>query len=104
MDEDWHAICQAIHKVVGRADWENSHYKFVDMNKEINVRNPGGSNRAKMFGRCTKPRWDVGTTTTRPMGQQEWCVKQLQKALTGALWRVEEWEEADSSTAGGSRT
>ena len=28
------------------AEWEKLHRKFEEMNREINVRNPGGSNRA----------------------------------------------------------
>ena len=44
--EDWHAICQAIYTGVEGAEWENLYYKFVEMNKEVNVRHPSGSSRA----------------------------------------------------------
>ena len=30
-----------------REEWENLYYKFVEMNKEVNVRNPSGSSRGK---------------------------------------------------------
>ena len=33
-DEDWHAICQAICRGIEGAEWENLHYKFVEMNNE----------------------------------------------------------------------
>ena len=35
---DWHAVV---------AEWENLNYLFVEMNKEVNVRNPSGISRAK---------------------------------------------------------
>ena len=31
------------------ADWENVYYTFVEMNKDVDVRNPSGSGRAKML-------------------------------------------------------
>ena len=31
------------------AEWENLHYKFVEMNKEVNVRCLGGSSRTNML-------------------------------------------------------
>ena len=40
MDEDWHAICQAIYKGVERAEREKLHCKFEDRNKAINVLPP----------------------------------------------------------------
>ena len=36
------ARSQAIDKGVDGADWEKLHYKFVEMNKEVNVRNSMG--------------------------------------------------------------
>ena len=33
--EDWRAICQAIHRGVEGAEWENLYHKFVEMNKEV---------------------------------------------------------------------
>ena len=38
VDEDWHAVRQAICKGVEGADWEKLYYKFVDMNKAVSVR------------------------------------------------------------------
>ena len=34
MDEDWHAICQVIHKSVEGAEWENTHYKCVERTRK----------------------------------------------------------------------
>ena len=45
VDEDWRAICQGIYKGVEGAEWKNLYYKFVEMNKDANVRRPSGSSR-----------------------------------------------------------
>ena len=47
VDEDWHAICQTIHKGVEGAEWEILYFKLVEMNQEVNVRHPMGSSRAE---------------------------------------------------------
>ena len=49
VDEDWLAICQAIFRCVEGAEWKNQYYKFVEMNKEVNVSRPSGSSRAKTW-------------------------------------------------------
>ena len=49
VNEDWHAMRQAIYGGAEGAEWENLYCKFVEMNKEINIRSPGGSSRAKML-------------------------------------------------------
>ena len=54
VDEDWHAVCQAIYKGVEGAAWEKLCCKFVEMNKEVNVRSPGGSRGAKINWRTPK--------------------------------------------------
>ena len=59
VDEDWHAVCQAIYKGVEGAAWEKLCCKFVEMNTEVNVRSPGGSSRAKML-RTTMDATDRG--------------------------------------------
>ena len=51
VDEDWHAVCQAIYKGVEGAEWENFYCKFVEMNKEDNVRHPSGSSKPRRCGR-----------------------------------------------------
>ena len=56
MDEDWHAICQANYKGVEGADWEQLCFKFVEMNKEMNIRSPGGSSKAKMLWTLSEAR------------------------------------------------
>ena len=47
VDEDWHAVCQAIHKGVEGAEWESLYDKFVEMNKRVNARHLSGSGRAR---------------------------------------------------------
>ena len=39
VDKEWRAICQAIYQGVEGAELENLHYNFVELNKEVNVRN-----------------------------------------------------------------
>ena len=31
VDEEWHAICQAIYNGVERPEWQNTYYKNVEM-------------------------------------------------------------------------
>ena len=59
--EDWHASCQAIYKGVEGAAQENLYCKFVEMNKEVNVRNPRGGSRAKTFEKVSAAN-DTGDT------------------------------------------
>ena len=47
MDEDWHAVCQAIYKGVQGSEWENFNHEFVEMNKGVNVRHPSGNSKDK---------------------------------------------------------
>ena len=47
MDEDWHASYQATHKGVEGEEWEDLYNKSVEMNKEVNVRNPGKKQEGK---------------------------------------------------------
>ena len=49
VDGDWHAVCQAVLMGVEGAEWEMLYRKFEEKNTEINVLNPGGSNRAWML-------------------------------------------------------
>ena len=49
VDGGWHPVCQAILMGVEGAEWEMLYRKFQEKNIEINVRNPGGSNRAWML-------------------------------------------------------
>ena len=49
VDDDWHAICVVVYKGVEGAEWESLYCKFVEMNKEVNVRKPGESSRAEFF-------------------------------------------------------
>ena len=48
-------------------EWENLYFKFAEMNKEVNVRNPSGSSRAKKLGkvRDAKERCDAYEDHTR---------------------------------------
>ena len=43
MDEDWHAICQAIYK----PEWENMYCKFVELHRAVNLEKLGVSKKAR---------------------------------------------------------
>ena len=78
------------------------------MNTEINVRSPDGSNRAKMLWTMCDAQ-ERGEDHCDPASEQKIIHRNV---VWQELWtqhlvakrRVEEWEEAHSSTAGGSRT
>ena len=112
VDEDWHAVCQAIHQGVGGAQWENLYCRFVEMNKEVNVRHPSGSNKAKTpwKRRDAKDRGDTHYDRSfatkidrREEVRQELRSAHLQSTVFALLRRVEVWTDAGSSTARGSR-
>ena len=52
VNEEWHAICQAINRGVEGAERE----KFIEMNQEVNVRHPGGRTMAKVLGKMRNAR------------------------------------------------
>ena len=45
VDEDWHAVCQAIHKDV-EEQREVVYHKYVEMHKAINLKKSSGSKKA----------------------------------------------------------
>ena len=47
VDEDWHAISQAIFKGVEGGEWERWCYKYVELHKEVNIKKLGNSHRAR---------------------------------------------------------
>ena len=61
VDEDWLAVCAAIHTGV-----ESLYYKFVDMNKAVNVRSPGGRRKTKMHRKIGTPKKEVTRIVTNP--------------------------------------
>ena len=111
VDEEWHAVCQAIYKRVEGAEWENLRYKFVEINMEFNVRHQSGSSRAKTLRkvRDAKERGDEHYDQTsehnivnRDRFGRNFGKKHLQNpalALAEALRRVDLWDD----TSGGSR-
>ena len=58
IDEEY-AVCPAMHMGVEQAVWADLYYEFVDMNKEINARSPGGNRRAKMLWTLCEAKRDV---------------------------------------------
>ena len=108
----WRATCPAIKKGVEGADWENLHYRFVEVNKEVNVRHPSGSSRAKTLFKVSDAtdrddkHYDRSyVTKIERKVRQELRSAHLMSpifALSEALREVDTWADADSS-AGGSR-
>ena len=47
VDDDWHAIFQAIYKDVEAQDWEVVFLKYVEMHEAINLKKSGGNKKAK---------------------------------------------------------
>ena len=68
MDEDWHAVYQAIYRgVEGAVVGELVHCNCLEKNKVVNVRSPGGSNMAKLHWKmegCQKV--EATRVTTKP--------------------------------------
>ena len=46
VDEDWHAVCQAIYKGIKGKAWENL-YKCVEIGRAANIRQPSTSRKDK---------------------------------------------------------
>ena len=93
-------MCPAIYKTVAEgAEWENLYYKFWEMNKVVNVRNPSGSSRA--------PKTEV-TRIVTDLTQQKLSVgKRFAKSCEMRTSRVRllrcrrrcgKWNDADPST------
>ena len=53
-----------------RRAWENFHCKFVEMNKEVNVRHPSGSSRARTLWKIRDAK-DRGDECHDQTGEQE---------------------------------
>ena len=116
VDEDSHTVCQAIYKGVEGAAWETLCCKFVDINKAVNVRHPSGNSRVKTLwtARDAKERGDAYCDQTSDQSivnrdavrQELWNERPKHPALAldEALRRVAVWDDAGSSTSGGSRS
>ena len=109
VDEDWHVICQAIYRGVRGAD--GLYHKFVEKDKEINVRNPSGSSRETTLWELTEAN-DRGDTHydqsyAAEIERREEVREELWNAHLARLLlcrrRCGKWsrgKNADSSTAG----
>ena len=105
MDEEWHAVCQAICRGVEGAKWEKLYYKFVDMNKTVHVRHRSGNSRANLLWNARDAaETEVTHTTIRTIKlkivnqsavRHELWVQHLQNptlALDEAFRRVAVWD------------
>ena len=91
VDEAWHTICQAICNGVEEAQRDNLYYKVVEMSKEVNVRHPRGSHRARTLRKIRDARdgatrimraWRGGSPRTSE------CTFQRPTFAQSELWRV----------------
>ena len=51
VDEDWHALCQAVYVGVDQAEWLEFHGTSLDTNRKLRVRYPCSSSKAKTLWR-----------------------------------------------------
>ena len=54
MDEDWHAICQAVYKGVEGLDCEVMYYQYMELHQADKRKNPMKTIRPKYFGHGKK--------------------------------------------------
>ena len=47
VDEDWHAVCQAMYSDVEGAEWEKLCCKCVEPGRAVHIRHPSTSHKAK---------------------------------------------------------
>ena len=47
VDEDWHAVCQAIFNGIDGEEWERMHCKYIEIHKSVNIRHRSTSRKAK---------------------------------------------------------
>ena len=47
MDEDWHAIYQAIFRGIEGEEWERFCYNYVELHKAVNIMKPSNNHKAK---------------------------------------------------------
>ena len=63
------AVCQAITKDVEGTEWEKLYFKFVELNKAVNVRHPSENSRTKTFWKV-KETEGRRKTTIRPASRR----------------------------------
>ena len=47
VNEDWHAVFQAIYKGVNGLEWETMYYKYEKLHEAVNLKKPGDNKEAK---------------------------------------------------------
>ena len=47
MDEDWHAVCQAIYKCLEGAELDTMYRKYVELHKAVRCKKSGDNEKAK---------------------------------------------------------
>ena len=45
--EDWHAVWEATHKGIAGEEWKKLYFKYVEIGKAVNLRQPSTSRKAK---------------------------------------------------------
>ena len=70
VDEDWHAICQAIYKGVVGPEWENMYNKNVEMHTAVNLKKPGTNKNAKMLW-ALKDAYEKGENNCDPSSERQ---------------------------------
>ena len=66
VDEDWHAVCQAITKDVEGTEWEKLYHKLVELKKAVDVRHPSGNGRTKTLWKSRRLKRMETNSTIKP--------------------------------------
>ena len=87
----WAKIGTQFVKSSFKAQWDNL-YKFVEMNKRVDVRNPCGSSTAKTLWKMRDAKDSGSRIMTKPT-RRKLNVGSPTFALSEALRRMETWED-----------
>ena len=108
MDEDWHAICQAMYKGVEGEEWERMYHNYKELHQAAKFLKPGESKKAKALWSLKEADFhDLGSVqkiqTRLQLTLDLWAIhlKSPTAALAGALRRTEDGAGRGRSSSAG---
>ena len=113
VDEDWHAICQAIFQGVERSEWEDMYYNSEELHQAVKCEKSWENKKAMALWTLKEAKdkgrnvYDLGTVqkiqTTSHVRLDPWAIvlKSPTAALADVLKRTEEkyWPAQSSETS-----